>query len=152
MDGQSGGDITSLYAITPTCFRIYLYFTSITPAQANTWGWHINWMAAKGKFYPYLLQTKYYYFNGQRIAMKQNGHLTYLHNDHLGSTVLATDDQGDILTNRGYRAYGNYRSGGTLPTDHQFTGQKQDRGPLGRGLIYMNARYYDPMIGCFVSP
>ena len=60
----------------------------------------------------------------------------------------ATDDQGNIANARGYRAYGNYRTGSALPTDHQFTGQKQD----GTGLIYMNARYYDPQIGQFISP
>ncbi len=33
------------------------------------------------------------------------------------------------------------------PTDHRFTGQKQD----GSGLQYFNARYYDPSIGTFIS-
>ena len=31
--------------------------------------------------------TKYYYAAGQRVAMRQNGALTYLHGDHLGSTA-----------------------------------------------------------------
>jgi len=35
-----------------------------------------------------------------------------------------------------------------LPTDYTYTGQKQD----GSGLVYMNARYYDPQIGQFISP
>ena len=39
---------------------------------------------------------RYYYFNGQRVAMHNNspstnGVLTYLHTDHLGSTVMTTD-------------------------------------------------------------
>ena len=33
-------------------------------------------------------------------------------------------------------------------TDHTFTGQKRD----GTGLLYYNARSYDPEIGTFVSP
>jgi RHS repeat-associated protein len=33
-------------------------------------------------------------------------------------------------------------------TDHKFTGQKLD----GTGLMYFNARYYDPVIGAFISP
>jgi len=44
---------------------------------------------------PLPLVTKYYYFNGQRVAMRQNGQLTYLHGDHLGSTVLTTDSSGN---------------------------------------------------------
>jgi len=35
-----------------------------------------------------------------------------------------------------------------LPTDYTYTGQKQD----GSGLVYMNARYYDPQTGQFISP
>lgn len=35
--------------------------------------------------------TKYYAFNGQRVAMRlPDGSLKYLHADHLGSTVAAT--------------------------------------------------------------
>ena len=62
-------------------------------------------------------------------------------------TALATDSQGNLVTNRGYRAYGRYRTGGTLPTDHGFTGHKQDN----TGLIDMNARYYVPEIGQFIG-
>jgi RHS repeat-associated protein len=92
--------------------------------------------------------TKYYFFAGQRIAMKRNGVLTYLHSDHLGSIVATTNISGALTSSRGYRAYGNYRRGGDLPTDYRFTGQKQD----ASGLVYMNARYYDPVLGQFISP
>jgi hypothetical protein len=39
---------TSIYTPTPTGFRIYLRWAvggSITPAFANQYGWHINWIA-----------------------------------------------------------------------------------------------------------
>jgi RHS repeat-associated protein len=49
---------------------------------------------------------------------------------------------------QGYRAYGRFRTGGVLPTDHKFTGQKLDAG----GLYYFNARYYDPELGIFLPP
>ena len=39
-------------------------------------------------------------------------------------------------------------SQGTLGTDKKFTGQRLD----GTGLYYYNARYYDPLIGRFISP
>ncbi|MBX3002281.1 MAG: hypothetical protein KF893_27395 [Caldilineaceae bacterium] len=35
-----------------------------------------------------------------------------------------------------------------MPTDRTFTGQKSD----STGLIYLNARYYDPSLGTFISP
>jgi hypothetical protein len=39
---------TSIYAPTPTGFRVYIRFpdgSSLTPAFANQNGWHINWIA-----------------------------------------------------------------------------------------------------------
>ena len=92
--------------------------------------------------------TKYYSFAGQRIAMKRDGILTYLHSDHLGSTVLETNTSGQIVSDQRYYAYGRQRDTGPVNTDHRFTGQKQD----ASGLVYMNARYYDPVLGQFISP
>jgi hypothetical protein len=39
---------TSIYAPTPTGFRVYVRWAtggSLTPALANEYGWHINWVA-----------------------------------------------------------------------------------------------------------
>jgi RHS repeat-associated protein len=52
------------------------------------------------------------------------------------------------IHNSPLRIYGTTRSSGTLPTDRTFTGQKQD----STGLLYFNARYYDPALGTFISP
>ena len=91
---------------------------------------------------------RYYYFGGQRVAMMENSQLKYLHTDHLGSTYLVTDDSGNpIDSSPRYYAYGNERIPGSvaaLPTEYGFTGQRQDN---RTGLIYMNARYYDPRVG-----
>ena len=88
--------------------------------------------------------TKYYFFNGQRFAQKVgSGSVTYLHADHLGSTVLTTG----VAGSKKYHAYGSARSG-SVPTDIQFTGQMTST----TGLVYMHARYYDPMLGLFISP
>ena len=92
--------------------------------------------------------TKYYYFNGQRIAMKKGDVLSYLHGDHLGSTVLETGTSGAMTADQQYYAYGRQRDTGPVVTDHKFTGQKQD----ATGLLYYGARYYDPEIGQFISP
>jgi RHS repeat-associated protein len=98
--------------------------------------------------------TKYYFFAGQRIAMRVGNTLYHLHGDRVppgrGSTSLATDSSGGVgnpVRDQGYYAYGRYRRGGTLPTDHKFTGQKL----AGSGLYYYGARYYDPQIGLFLS-
>ncbi len=81
--------------------------------------------------------------------MRTENGLTYLHSDHLGSTVLTT--QGNTSTaSQGYYAYGQVRDhSGEILTDHTFTGQKSDS---ATGLQYYNARYYDPNLGIFISP
>ena len=38
---------SALYSITATGFRVYVYFPSaITPSDATSWGWNIDWIAA----------------------------------------------------------------------------------------------------------
>ena len=80
--------------------------------------------------------------------MRRAAVLTYLHNDHLGSTVLTTNASGNSQGAKGYLAYGRDRTGNELATENRFTGQKGD----GTGLQYFNARYYDPQLGTFISP
>ena len=92
--------------------------------------------------------TKYYRFNGQTVAMRKNGVLSYLHGDHLGSTVATSNSSGTFSGQEWYHAYGRYRGGHELGTENRFTGQKLD----GAGLMYFNARYYDPELGHFLSP
>jgi hypothetical protein len=42
--------------------------------------------------------TKYYYFGGQRVAMRgPDDTVTWLHSDHLGSTSLRTDSSGQAV-------------------------------------------------------
>ena len=91
---------------------------------------------------------KYYTFGGMTIAMRTGSTLQYLHTDHLGSVAAVTDSAGVYSTNQSYFAYGKKRAGGTLPTTINYTGQRLD----GSGLVYMNARYYDPLVGMFISP
>jgi RHS repeat-associated protein len=92
--------------------------------------------------------TKYYHFGGQRVAMRQEGVVYYIHTDHLGSTSLTTDAGGAVVAEQRYLPYGEVRwSEGTLPTDFTFTGQRAE----GFGLLDYHARFYDPVLGRFVS-
>jgi RHS repeat-associated protein len=76
--------------------------------------------------------------------------VTYYHNDHLGSPVAATDESGNLLWREHYRPFGErqdrpgYQGYGTLG----FTGHAQSQ---DSGLVYAGARYYDPLIGRFLS-
>ena len=82
------------------------------------------------------------------VAMRTGSTLQYLHTDHLGGVAAVTTSAGAYSTNQSYFAYGKKRAGGTLPTTINYTGQRLD----GSGLVYMNARYYDPLVGMFISP
>jgi len=80
--------------------------------------------------------------------------LTYLHGDHLGSTSLTTDANGDFVARVLYYPYGETRyeagpggTAGTLPTDYGFTGQRKE----DFGLYDYRARFYDPTLGRFIS-
>ena len=66
--------------------------------------------------------TRYYYLGDQRVAMRQNGAVYYLHGDHLGSTNVVS---GAAISQQAYYAYRLPRTTeGTLPTDYAFTGQR----------------------------
>jgi len=71
---------------------------------------------------------------------------TYYHGDHLGSTRLLTgDDSGTFI----YDPFGSVvQATGDAPDhNHRFTGKPVD----STGLYYYGARFYDPVIGRFIS-
>ncbi len=93
--------------------------------------------------------VKYYFFNGMRVAQRRGSSpITYLHGNHLGSTVLETSVIGVSVNDEKYFAYGEQRDTGPVNTENQYTDQKRD----DTGLYYYGARYYDPALGTFVSP
>jgi len=93
--------------------------------------------------------TKYYTFNGQRVAMRQGDAVYYLHGDHLGSASLVTDANRKVVSETRYLPFGGERwANGAAVTDFGFTGQRAER---GFGLMDYNARFYSPGLGMFVS-
>jgi RHS repeat-associated protein len=93
--------------------------------------------------------TKYYQFGGQRVAMRRGAEVYYLHGDHLGSTSLTTDANGERVAESRYLPYGQERwRAGAGVTDFGFTSQRRE---IGFGLYDYNARYCSA-IGRFVSP
>ena len=76
--------------------------------------------------------------------------LVYIHSDHLGSTALATDTSGRLVSKQNYYPYGTTRSAsGSLSTEKQYTGQVSDTDSTG--LYYYNARYYNPSLAKFTQ-
>ena len=68
----------------------------------------------------------------------------------LGSTSAVTNASGTVVGTQGYYPFGGTRyTSGTLFTDRLYTGQQQI---AGLGLYNYKARYYDPLLGRFISP
>ncbi len=81
----------------------------------------------------------------------------YLFKDHLGSTDVIVDDAGVIIERLSFNAWGERRDSDWSEADGEIT-SVSNRGYTGHemddevGLVNMNARIYDPIIGRFLSP
>jgi RHS repeat-associated protein len=94
--------------------------------------------------------TKYYFAGPQRVAMRSNDTLFYLLTDHLGSTSLTTDPNGALVSEMRYNPWGETRyTTGATPTDYTYTGQYSNMSDFG--LMFYNARWYDPSLGRFAQ-
>jgi RHS repeat-associated protein len=91
--------------------------------------------------------TYYMYLGSRLVAKRKGGVLTYIHTDNLGSAVAETNSSRTIVEPRQYyKAFGD--TVGVTKDDVGYTGHKFD---ADLGLSYMQARYYDPVIGRFYS-
>ncbi|RDS92667.1 RHS repeat-associated core domain-containing protein, partial [Pseudomonas fluorescens] len=71
--------------------------------------------------------------------------------DHLGTPQELTDPEGEIVWSAHYRAYGQISrlDKGTIDNPLRFQGQYFDQ---ESGLHYNRHRYYNPDIGCYLTP
>nr|WP_231133562.1 RHS repeat-associated core domain-containing protein [Capillibacterium thermochitinicola] len=73
----------------------------------------------------------------------------FYHTDHLGSTVLVTDEAGQAVWSTEYTPFGSLTiAEGKLKRAAKFTGKDLDE---DTGLYYFNARWYDSELGRFIS-
>jgi RHS repeat-associated protein len=95
-------------------------------------------------------EVYYYYAGPMRVAMKDSTGRYWYHHDHLGSVRLVTDQSGAQVEAKDFLPFGELASGsGSVSSPWDFAGHRTDG---ESGLVYMNARYYDPEIGRFLSP
>ena len=94
-------------------------------------------------------EVTYYWFNDAMVAYADTtGAVDYLFTDHLGS-VTTTHGASGTLNNR-YHPFGEPRDTlQVIDTDHGYTGQRRD---TTTGLMYYQARYYDPTLRRFTQP
>ncbi|MEI8047022.1 MAG: FG-GAP-like repeat-containing protein [Bacteroidota bacterium] len=88
-----------------------------------------------------------------------NSYLRYLYSDYLGSITCTTNEIGQKENEYSYDAWGNRRDPATWQSATSTLPEMLcDRGYTGHehltefGLINMNGRVYDPVLGCMLSP
>jgi RHS repeat-associated protein len=80
-------------------------------------------------------------------VMVQGSTISFLHRDHLATVKMVTNMAGTVTERTGYAAFGEPKPTTSLPKG--FIGERPDP---ETGLLYLNARYYDPALGRFASP
>lgn len=74
--------------------------------------------------------------------------ITFIHTDHLGSPIMATDEKGKVKWREDYQPFGKQLTNQDANNNVGFTGHKDDK---SLGLTYMQARWYHPDAGRFMS-
>ncbi|WP_164754907.1 MULTISPECIES: RHS repeat protein [unclassified Mesorhizobium] len=72
----------------------------------------------------------------------------FLHREHLASVRMVTDMSGNTVESNSYATYGESLNTG-FQTQKNYIGERFDP---ETGLLYLNARYMDPVLGRFISP
>ncbi|MEM6342685.1 MAG: RHS repeat-associated core domain-containing protein [Bacteroidota bacterium] len=89
------------------------------------------------------------YSGAMQIATIKGGTLTYNLSDHLNSSSLTIDDQGNVLQSLDYFPFGSERiNSGSFEADKTYTNHYSD---TETGLLYMGARYYGGDMRRFMS-
>jgi RHS repeat-associated protein len=151
----SGGASTT-YAYDAFGQRVLQTGTSTTNIYPFKWLSVASSTASGAKY----STTTEYVFNGDTLlatidqqiaggAATGTAQTRYIHPDHLGSTNVVTNASGTVVQTLDYYPYGNTRiSVGTNANEkRQFIGEFSDDSTLS----YLNARYYNPSQGQFLS-
>ena len=92
-------------------------------------------------------------FASTHALAQTGGTVTYVYTDPQGTPLAETDASGSITATFDYTPYGTYAPNGTStpgpnPNGPGYTGHVNDP---ETNLVYMQARYYDPATGHFLS-
>ena len=84
-----------------------------------------------------------------KVAQVKGTEVSYYHKDHLNSSTVMTNNSGTKVEETAYAPYGTMRAfTGTAVTNYRYTGKEIDP---ETNLYYYVARYYDPMMGRFIT-
>lgn len=88
--------------------------------------------------------------SAQLDLLQQPRTIQFYHTDHLGSARMVTDVNGDVVEETHYFPFGRprYEERNGFDSAYKFTGKELDQ---ATGLMYYEARYYDPVANRFIS-
>lgn len=83
------------------------------------------------------------------VSQAKKETITFIHTDHLGSPIMATNEDGSVKWREDYQPFGKQLTNQDTDNNIGFTGHLDDK---NLGLSYMQARWYNPTVGRFMSP
>ena len=98
------------------------------------------------------LTSEYIFFGAKRLARRDvsSGNIYYFFSDHLGSSNVVTDANGNIQDESDFYPFGGERQiTNLLPNHYKFTGKERDTESFND---YFGARFYRSAVGRFMSP
>ncbi|MDO8336431.1 MAG: RHS repeat-associated core domain-containing protein, partial [Candidatus Saccharibacteria bacterium] len=93
---------------------------------------------------------EYIYWGNQQIALVNNGTIYYIHNDHLNTPQVMTNQSQQVVWMGDYEPFGKVAANATNSVEifSRFPGQYVDN---ETGLYYNYFRDYDPSIGRYIE-
>jgi RHS repeat-associated protein len=86
-------------------------------------------------------------------ARKVGAAASWHHRDHLASLRVTSDSSGAMSKRVSYRPFGEQQNvSGPAANDNETKGFIGESADPETGLIYLNARYYDPLLARFITP
>jgi RHS repeat-associated protein len=93
--------------------------------------------------------TYYVQIQGQVLAQQDSGAWVYILPDHLGSVRQLVGSDSQVALAQSFDPFGgSFESAGSGTSEFGYTGEWWD---AEAALLYLRARYYDPVVGRFVS-
>ena len=152
---KKNGEVVSSYIYDPNGFRVEKVGSKgkihYVPLLNGEVGYRKEFTCGKEYSWIYVGSQKLARVNG---TIGSPAHKYFYHNDHLGSCLAITDENGNKVFERDFAPFGEKIKTNDREepypdeTEDGFTGKDFDE---DIGLYYYNARFYDPEIGRFIT-
>ncbi|HFK5555146.1 hypothetical protein HZQ19_14175 [Elizabethkingia anophelis] len=91
-----------------------------------------------------------FYYKGVYLKgfTQSSGSYKFLHKDYLGSILAVSDEEGNLLQEAHFDAWGQLTAGSVSLLDRGYTSHEHFE---DIGIIHMNGRLYDPLLRRFLN-